>query len=109
MVGRRYASLAVAASRALLYWKRPDPEGGYAMIGLLAVKPLLLLGGVGYLGYRIFYRPIRSCLDAWRDGKSAGSGGIDMKRCPECNTYIRGDAVRCPSCSGKADRPPSPG
>jgi hypothetical protein len=75
------------------------------MIGLLVVKPLLLLGGIGYLGYRYFYKPIRSHLDAQRDGGS----GIEMKRCPECNTYIRGDAVECPSCDGKVDHPPSPG
>ena len=75
------------------------------MIGLLAVKPLLLLGGIGYLGYRFFYKPIRSRLDARRDGEFARDSGIEMKRCPECSTYIRGDADECPSCSGKVDHP----
>ena len=71
------------------------------MIGLLVVKPLLLLGGVGYLGYRIFYQPIRSHLDARRDRESASSGGIEMRRCPDCSTFIRGDAIECPSCNAK--------
>lgn len=78
------------------------------MIGLLVVKPLLLLGGIGYLGYRFFYKPIRSHLDAQTDGEFARGSGIEMKRCPECSTYIRGDAVECPSCSGKVDHPLSP-
>jgi hypothetical protein len=77
------------------------------MISLLMVKPLLLLGGVGYLGYRIFYKPIKFHLDAQRDGGFTGSGGINMKRCPECNTYIRGDAIECPSCNGKIHHPPT--
>jgi hypothetical protein len=79
------------------------------MIGLLVVKPLLLLGGIGYLGYRYFYKPIRSRLDAQRDEGFPGGSGIEMKRCPECNTYIRGDAVECPSCHGKVDHPQSQG
>ena len=78
------------------------------MIGLLTMKPLLLLGGVGYLGYRIFYKPIKSHLDAHRNRESAGSAGIEMKRCPECHTFIRGDAIECPSCNGKVDHPLSP-
>jgi hypothetical protein len=82
---------------------------GYAMIGLLLVKPLLLLGGVGYLGYRIFYKPIKSHLDAQRAGEFTRSGGINMKRCPECNTYIRGDAIECPSCNGNINQPSSSG
>jgi hypothetical protein len=77
------------------------------MISLLMVKPLLLLGGVGYLGYRIFYKPIKFHLDAQRDGGFTGSGGINMKRCPECNTFIRGDAIECPSCNEKNHPPPS--
>jgi hypothetical protein len=82
---------------------------GYAMLGLLVVKPLLLLGGVGYLGYRVFYKPIKSHLDAQRNDEFAKSGGIIMKCCPECNMYIRGDAIECPSCSGNIDHPLSSG
>jgi hypothetical protein len=82
---------------------------GYAMIGLLVVKPLLLLGGAGYLGYRIFYKPIKSHLDVQRDAEFTRSGGINMKRCPECNTYIRVDAIGCPSCNGNINHPPSSG
>jgi len=78
------------------------------MIGLLVVKPLLLLGGVGYLGYRFFYKPMKSHLDAWRDGGFPTGGGIDMKRCPECDTYIRGDAIECPSCKGERPKAPPP-
>ncbi len=74
------------------------------MLGLLAVKPLLLLGGVGYLGYRVFYKPMKSRMDSRRDGGFERSGGIDMKRCPECDTYFRGDAVECPSCDGNMER-----
>ena len=81
----------------------------YAMVGLLVVKPLLLLGGVGYLGYRIFYKPIKSHLDAQRDGGFTRNGGINMKRCPECNTYIRGDAIECPACNGNINHPPPSG
>jgi hypothetical protein len=76
------------------------------MIGLLVVKPLLLLAGVGYLGYRLFYKPIKSHLDAWRDGEFPKGGGIDMKRCPECGTFIRGDAIGCPSCDGERFKTP---
>jgi hypothetical protein len=75
-----------------------EGKGGFAMLGLLVVKPLLLLGGAGYLGYRLFYKPIKSLLDAQRNDEFAKGGGINMKRCPECNTYIRGDAPECPSC-----------
>lgn len=70
----------------------------FAVLGLLVVKPLLLLGGAGYLGYRFFYKPIKTLLDAQRNDEFTKDGGIDMKRCPECNTYIRGDASECPSC-----------
>jgi hypothetical protein len=79
------------------------------MLGLLVVKPLLLLGGVGYLGYRVFYKPIKSHLEGQRNDDFVKSGGINMKRCPECKTYIRGDAIECPSCSGNLDHPPSSG
>ena len=75
-----------------------EGKRGFAMLGLLVVKPLLLLGGAGYLGYRLFYKPIKSLLDAQGNDEFANGGGIDMKRCPECNTYIRGDASECPSC-----------
>lgn len=81
---------------------------GYAMIGSLVVKPLLLLAGAGYLGYRLFYKPMKSHLDAWRDGGIPRGGGIDMKRCPECDTYIRGDAIGCPSCDGEELITPPP-
>jgi hypothetical protein len=82
---------------------------GYTMIGLLVVKPLLLLGGISYLGYRLVYKPIKSHLDVQKDGEFARSGGINMKCCPECNTYFRGDAIECPSCNGNTDHPSSPG
>jgi hypothetical protein len=82
---------------------------GYAMIGLLVVKPLLLLGGISYLGYRLVYKPIKSHLDVQKDGEFARSGGINMKCCQECNTYFRGDAIECPSCNGNTDPPSSPG
>jgi len=78
------------------------------MIGFSVVKPLLLLAGVGYFGYRLFYKPIRSHLDAWRDGEFPGGGGIDMKRCTECGTYIREDAIGCPSCDGEGLKTPPP-
>lgn len=79
------------------------------MLGLLVVKPLLLLGAVGYLGYRVFYKPFKSHMDAQRDGEFARSGGIEMKCCPECNTYIQWDEMECPSCHGNIHRPPSSG
>jgi hypothetical protein len=83
-------------------------EKGCAVIGLLVVKPLLLLGGVGYLGYRLFYRPMKTYLGAQRDVHFTRSGGITMKRCPECNTFIRWDATECPSCHGNMGHPSSP-
>jgi hypothetical protein len=46
---------------------------GYAMIGLLVVKPLILLGGIGYLGYRLVYKPIKFHLDDQKDGEFARS------------------------------------
>ena len=82
-------------------------ERGCSMLGLLVVKPLLLLGGVGYLGYRLVYKPIKSHLDAQMDGEFARSGGINMKCCLKCDTYFRGDADECPSCNGNSDHPPS--
>lgn len=83
-------------------------EKGNGMIGLLVVNPLLLLGGVAYLGYRLFYKPMKSHLDARSDGEFTRGGGIDMKRCPECDTYIRGDAIGCPSCDGEGLKTPPP-
>ena len=82
-------------------------ERGYTMLGLLVVKPLLLLGGVGYLGYRLVYKPIKSSLDARKDSEFIRSGGINMKCCPKCDTYFRGDAIECPSCNGNIGHTPS--
>lgn len=82
---------------------------GNAMIGLLLVKPLILLGGIGYLGYRLVYKPIKSQLEDQKDGEFARGGGINMKCCPKCNTYFRMDAIECPSCNGNTDPPPSSG
>jgi len=97
----------IAASR-LGFHGGESVKRGYAMIGLLVVKPLLLLAGVGYFGYRLFYKPIKSHLDAMRNGGFHGGGGIDMKRCPECDTYIRWDAIGCPSCDGEGLKTPPP-
>jgi len=91
------------------YQSRDVVERGYSMLGLLVVKPLLFLGGVGYLGYRLVYKPIKSLLDAQKDGEFARSGGINMKCCSKCNTYFQGDAIECPSCKGNSDHPPSSG
>ena len=84
-------------------------ERGYTMFGLLVVKPLLLLGGVGYLGYRLVYKPIKSHLDAQKDSEFFRSGGINMKCCPKCDTYFRGEAIECPSCNGNIGHTPSSG
>jgi hypothetical protein len=80
-----------------------------AMIGLLVMKPLLLLGGVGYLGYRVLYKPMKAYWDADKGGKSPLRRGIDMKPCPKCGMYIRSDAGECPSCHIDMDDPSSPG
>jgi rubrerythrin len=52
---------------------------------------------------------MKSLLDAQRNDEFAKGGGIDMKRCPECNTYIQRDASECPSCGKNMDHPPSSG
>ena len=73
------------------------------MLGVLLVKPLLLLGAAGYLGYRLLRKTARSSQDGKEEGEFPRSGGIEMKPCAICGIYIRSDSAQCPCCSESKD------
>jgi len=81
-----------------------EKEAG--MIGVLLVKPLLLLGGAGYIAYRLFRKTVESPQAGKEEGEFTRSGGIEMKRCAVCGTYIRSDSARCPCCNESKDSSP---
>jgi ribosomal protein L32 len=75
------------------------------MVGVLLVKPLLLLGGAGYLAYRLLQKTAKSLQVDKEDGEFTRSGGIEMKPCAKCGMYIRSDAAQCPYCDESKDFP----
>jgi hypothetical protein len=73
------------------------------MVGVLLVKPLLLLGGAGYLAYRLLRESLKFPRAGKEEKEFARSGGIEMKPCTICGMYIRSDAAQCPCCNGSKD------
>jgi len=76
------------------------------MVGVLLVKPLLLLGGAGYLAYRLLQTTVKSHQVGKEEEEFTRSGGIEMKPCAKCGMYIRSDAAQCPCCNESKDSPP---
>jgi len=81
----------------------PEIEKETGMVGVLLVKPLLLLGGAGYLAYRFLQKTVKSPQVGKEEGEFIRSGGIEMKPCAICGTYIRSDAAQCPCCNESKD------
>jgi hypothetical protein len=79
------------------------------MVGVLLVKPLLLLGGAGYLAYRLLQKTVKFPRVGKEEREFTRSGGIEMKPCANCGTYIPGDAAQCPCCNGSEDSGLRPG
>jgi len=79
------------------------------MVGVLLVKPLLLLGGAGYLAYRLLRKTVKSPQAGQEEGEFTRSGGIEMKPCSRCGTYIRSDAAQCPCSNESKDSQPRSG
>ncbi|OGP76571.1 MAG: hypothetical protein A2Z13_10165 [Deltaproteobacteria bacterium RBG_16_64_85] len=75
------------------------------MVGVLMVKPLLLLGGAGYLAYLLLQKTVKSLQVDKENGEFTGSGGIEMKLCAKCGMYICSDAAQCPCCNESQDSP----
>jgi predicted DNA repair protein MutK len=75
------------------------------MVGVLLVKPLLLLGGAGYLAYRLLQKTVNSFQVGKEEEEFTRSGGIEMKPCAKCGMYIRSDAAQCPCCNESMDSP----
>ena len=73
------------------------------MVGVFLVKPLLLLGGAGYLAHRLLQKTVRSPPVGKEEGEFTRSGGIEMKPCAICGMYIRGDSAQCPCCNESKD------
>lgn len=78
------------------------------MVGVLLVKPLLLLGGAGYLAYRLLQKTVKS-LQVKEEGEFTKSGGIEMKPCAICGMYFHSDAAQCPCCNESKDSHPRSG
>ena len=75
------------------------------MVGVLLVKPLLLLGGAGYLAYRLLQKTVKSLQVGKEEGEFTRSGGIEMKSCAICGMYFHSDAAQCPCCNESKDSP----
>ena len=75
------------------------------MVGVLLVKPLLLLRGAGYLACRFLQKTVKSPHFGKEDREFTRSGGIEMTPCAKCGMYTRSDAAQCPSCSESKDSP----
>jgi len=73
------------------------------MVGVLLVKPLLLLGGAGYLAHRLLQKTVNSPPVGKEEREFNRSGGIEMTPCAVCGTYIRSDATQCPCCNESKD------
>jgi len=73
------------------------------MVGVLLVKPLLLLGGAGYLTYRLLLKTVKFPRVGKEEGEFTRSGGIEMKPCAICGMYFRSDAAQCPCCDESKD------
>jgi hypothetical protein len=83
----------------------PEIEKEEGMVGVLLVKPLLLLGGAGYLAYRLLQKTVNSLQVGKEEEEFIRSGGIEMKPCAKCGMYIRSDAAQCPCCNESKDSP----
>jgi hypothetical protein len=79
------------------------------MVGVLLVKPLLLLGGAGYLAYRFLQKTVKSPQDGKEERGFTRTGGIEMTPCVKCGMYIRSDAAQCPCCSESKESAFRPG
>ena len=75
------------------------------MVGVLLVKPLLLLGGAGYLAYRFLQKTVKSLQVGKEEREFTRSGGIEMTPCAKCGMYTRSDTVQCPCCSESKESP----
>ncbi|MGA8753632.1 hypothetical protein [Candidatus Deferrimicrobium sp.] len=75
------------------------------MVGVLLVKPLLLLGGAGYLAYRLLQKTVKSLRVGKEEREFTKSGGIEMTPCAKCGMYTRSDTAQCPCCSESKDPP----
>jgi hypothetical protein len=84
-----------------------NPEIGkeMGMVGVLLVKPLLLLGGAGYLAYRFLQKTVKSLQDGEEEREFTRSGGIELTPCAKCGMYTRSDAAQCPCCGESKDSP----
>src|SRR5512134_1087680 len=80
-----------------------EMEKEVEMVGVLLVKPLILLGGAGYLDYRLLQKTVNNSRIGKEEGDFTRSGGIEMKPCAICGVYIRSDAAQCPRCNESKD------
>ena len=83
----------------------PEIEKEVGMVGVLLVKPLLLLGGAGYLVYRFLQKTVKSHQVGEEDREFTRTGAIEMTPCAKCGMYTRNDAAQCPCCSESKDSP----
>jgi predicted Zn-ribbon and HTH transcriptional regulator len=75
------------------------------MVGVLLVKPLVLLGGAGYLAYRFLRNTVKSSQVGKEEREFTRSGGIEMTPCAKCGLYTQSDVARCPRCSESKEAP----
>ncbi len=88
---------------ASLHYRGPEREKEMGMVGVLLVKPLLLLGGAGYLAFRFLQKTVTSPQDGKEEQEFTRTGGIEMTLCAKCGMYTRSDAAQCPCCSESKD------
>ena len=80
-------------------------EKEMGMVGVLLVKPLILLGGAGYLAYRFLQKTVISPQVGKEEREFTRSGGIEMTPCAKCGMYTRSECAPCPCGSESKDSP----